>query len=424
MLASLVLVSRLLGLVNHHQPIQVQVAPGVARVTIEQGGQRVAELRGEPWRTILDFGTEIVPQTLTAVAYDAAGNEIGRDIQLINLARPPAEIDVDLSREPSGQLRATVRHEHIASEKARKIQVRLDGKVIGTKDSVLLPALPPTAVHVVDVEVRFADGYVAKAERVFGGQYGEELPSQLTGVLVRQREKGSTDLKTCFQLDGALVGAAGIEEPEARAVFVRDGSPKPFRDRFGFPVSVSMKGIKLRYIWPIAEQVPNAQGSTANLFMYSREYDGRFGIYSFLKTVQGPQGAIERYTDAVAVAGVHALLGTRRRAVVLILNGDEKDASRHTAAIVRRYLDRVGVPLRVWSLAGARPDLVAVWGEVIDISTPELLRKASEEVRKDLESQRIVWVPVTALEGLRVQARPDCAYETVATWSGGQGYSR
>ena len=415
MIPALVLVTRILGLVNNEQPIYLQVDPGVARVEVVRDGQRVAELRGAPWQTVLDFGPEIAPHELTAVAYDGQGNEIGRDTQIINLARPAAEITLDLVRDGAGSPRAVVKWQHIAAEKVKKVQIKLDGKVIGTKDTVALPQLPPSSVHVVEAEVRFADGFVAKAERAFGGQYGEALPAELTAMLVRKGEKGDTDLKSCFQLDGALVAAAGVEEGEARVLFVRDADPSQVRERLSIRMITSFPNAKLRYIWPIAEVVQgNAPGVKTNLFQYSREVDGRFGLSMFLRGIRGPDGGQTRFVDAVAVAGVHALVGARRRAVVLIVDGNDKDHSRHHPATVRRYLERVGVPLRVWSLAGKTPALVEQWGDVTDTSTGELLRQAAEELKRDLTSQRVVWVSAGPLETLRIRSRPDCAYTPVA----------
>jgi hypothetical protein len=76
MLAELVFVTRLLGLMSSTHEIQVQTDPSVHRVEILLDGKRAYVLRSAPWRAGIDFGPEIAPHELTAVAYDAQGVEI------------------------------------------------------------------------------------------------------------------------------------------------------------------------------------------------------------------------------------------------------------------------------------------------------------------------------------------------------------
>src|SRR5215212_644842 len=122
-----------------------------------------------------------------------------------------------------------------------------------------------------------------------------------------------------------------------------------------------------------------------------------------LSLYRGPEGGPQRLADAVAVAGVQALGGAKRRAVVLVL-GDEPDESRHAPDVVRRYLQRIGVPLRVWSLVGVRPSMKVTWGEVLDVSNPDRLRIATEDLRKLLNEQRIAWLPLEPMDALRAKA--------------------
>jgi len=93
---------------------------------------------------------------------------------------------------------------------------------------------------------------------------------------------------------------------------------------------------------------------------------------------------------------------------------DLNDGSRHDPASVRHYLDSIGVPLRVWSLVGAIPEVVARWGTVEDISSPGGLIDATARLRHDLDRQRIAWLAADPVTALRVAAAPDCAIEPVA----------
>jgi hypothetical protein len=78
------------------------------------------------------------------------------------------------------------------------------------------------------------------------------------------------------------------------------------------------------------------------------------------------------------------------------------------------------VPFRIWSLNGPRPEICELWGEEVrDVSTAAALLAATEDLRKELESQRVAWLPVGPLDAFRVVTSADCAYAPLA----GEGYA-
>lgn len=419
MLAEIVLVSRLLGLVSGDYPVTVYADPRVARVDLVRNGQTVSTLRGAPWQDIINFGPELVPQELTAIAYDASGAEIGRDTQLVNLPRPAAEAAVDLRRDGSG-LRATVQWQHIGSAKVRDVSWKLDGKAFGQGEtSLLLPVLETKNLHVVEVEVTFWDGVVARKERVFGGIFSEEVPTELTGAVVHQRE-GVADPATCFRLRGQTVPAVAVEKGgEAMVVVVRNPDPaaarRAFRSGRGSSNRVRFAlDSNIRILWPTAVTVVEKDGrAAANLFEHSQVIEGKMGTHALLIGRGEPKKNEHRYADAVAVSGVYAALGSRRRAVVLVI-GNEKDRSKESAAVVRRYLQRIGVPLQVWSLIGTKKTVTDVWGDVIDVSSAVKLQVATEDLQKELDRQRVAWLPLQPLDALQIEATEGCAFVPVA----------
>ncbi|MCP4205355.1 MAG: hypothetical protein GY769_25875, partial [bacterium] len=87
----IVFVTLFLGLVFGPQSISVIVGDEVDRVEIVVDGLRVAELADAPWSLEWDFGEDLAPRELEAVAFDAEGEEIGRARQWLNLPRQPAE---------------------------------------------------------------------------------------------------------------------------------------------------------------------------------------------------------------------------------------------------------------------------------------------------------------------------------------------
>jgi len=103
-------------------------------------------------------------------------------------------------------------------------------------------------------------------------------------------------------------------------------------------------------------------------------------------------GPDPKFADATAVAGLHALESCARRAVVLVLGHKSTDVSRYTPAMVKTYLDRIRVPLYVWTFDPAAPGKPDPWGPAENISDTGKLRSAVEKLKKDLDSQAVVWV--------------------------------
>jgi hypothetical protein len=418
MLAELVLVTRLLGLVSGDYPVTIYVHPSIASVDLIRNGQKIGTVNGAPWQTIVNFGPELVPQELTAVAFDASGKEVGRDTQLVNLPRPAAEAAIDLRREEE-TMRATVKWQHIGSARVRDIVWKLDGKNFGNgQASELLPRVEPRKLHVVEAEVVFWDNVVARKERVFGGIFSEEVPTELTAALVRVAE-GSSDPANCFRLGDRPVPAVAVEKSESMVVFVRNPDPTQAR-RTLRTITREASGIRyklasdLRILWPTATAVvEEGRRSVANLFEHSQIIPGSIGIPALLSGKGGPKVNEHRYADAVAVSGVYAALGGRRRAVVLVI-GNEKDKSKQNPAVVRRYLERIGVPLQVWSLVLPKKETIAAWGEVIDVSNGAKLHHATVELQKELDRQRVAWLPLEPLEALKIQAAEGCGFLPVA----------
>jgi hypothetical protein len=138
----------------------------------------------------------------------------------------------------------------------------------------------------------------------------------------------------------------------------------------------------------------------AELFDLSRELtpeDG--GLLWYLTSFQllrEPTGRERRVADAVAVAGLQAATDNDRRAVVLMLGGNEPDASRYAPAVVRSYLAAIHVPLFVWSLYGADTPAARAWAQggepVEDVSSVSRLEAAVARLKAELAGQTIVWL--------------------------------
>jgi hypothetical protein len=189
----------------------------------------------------------------------------------------------------------------------------------------------------------------------------------------------------------------------------------------------SKAGDRLFLVRPEAD--PSLSGYL--LFAISPPIDADEGglawLLTYLRMGQAEDPAPQRRADAVATAGLRAAGGGRPRAVLLVLGPGSADASRFAAPTVRRYLQRLRVPLEVWyveSLAvslrdgaddggaddgGAGDEAVTLeqveaarrqrlarvrqaWGEVRDVDDVTAWLGAAEAFRDALARQRILWI--------------------------------
>src|SRR5262245_10756176 len=184
--AQIVFISLFLGIVAGPQPVALQVSGPVKSVRLFAGGQELAVLTSPPWRATVDFGPELAPRELTAVGFDAKGEEIARATQVLNLPRPTAEFEIAVERDD-----AWLRWRHLMNAKPEKATMTLDGKPLPVDADLhaRLPKLDPEAVHVIAAEMRFADGEHARRELVIESTRSDSVGTELTPVLVRETAK-------------------------------------------------------------------------------------------------------------------------------------------------------------------------------------------------------------------------------------------
>jgi len=417
-----------LGLVSGRQPVALQADGAVTSINILVDGAVIATIDGPPWRTEIDLGPALLPHEIVAVGLNANGAEVARASQFMNLPRRMGEIDLALARDANGKpVRATLVARHIAHEKVRSVSMKLDDHPLAVdKDlTAKMPAVDMTRPHVLIGETRFADGTAARREIVYGGQYAESAQTQLTPLVVTRTAAGDAPPPVgCFTANGVPLNVRSVELSTADVIIVRDPEPNNAyaRTRRGaMPLGAqnaiaTLDDLTFAHILsPVAQHI-NADDEATTLFPSSFTYDAsKYGMFHALawSFARGEGPMPRQWTDAVAVAGVNAVADGRRRAVILVL-GDSIDYSQHQPAIVRRYLDVLGVPLFVWSVEGPRPDLAESWGDVDDVSTISKLREATDRIRRTLAAQRIVWVSADPFTALRAQIKDGCGYARIA----------
>jgi hypothetical protein len=368
----------------------------------------------------------------------------------VNLPRQPAEVEILL--EPAGgrPTAARLAWQSLTGGAPREATLTLDGRelALGGDLRAALPAIDLETTHVLAAELRFADGVSARQERVFGGRFGDSVDAELTAVPVvlpgRGRAPSAAQLAGWLLAGGRPLAVVGVEQGPAQLVLVRDldteealrrlGSVgRRVRDGLGGPSRLGTlpsqldpefyrytlrlpAGDVVRFLWPTAKRATGS-GLPAELFDTSRGFgpaDG--GLHWLLTRVQHPgeRSSGQRFADATAVAGLQALSGNRRRAVLLVL-GDAADSSRLSPATARAYLEAVRVPLVVWILGDAP---ASGWGESETIASRSSLNSAFGRLERALARQRIVWVegehaphriqlsPAARAAGLRLAGEP------------------
>ena len=436
MSAQIVFVTLFLGLVAGTQPVALQVSGPVHLVRVILDGREVAAMTQPPWRTSVDLGRDLLPRELTAVGFDGRGDEIARATQILNLPRPTAEFEIVLERGAGDAITgATLKWRHLTNAQPDRVTMSLDGKPlkVDPKFHVPLPKLDVNTPHVIAADLHFEDGFLARRELVIESIRSDSVGTQLTPILLRE-----TAPKHPAKWDGCLADAKGtpvriaaVEKPRAVVIFVRDPDPyevekaltPTMRLRAGTPNDYLKRMVQLdrdtygRFLWPVAQRFANDDDTASLLFPPSVDVDlSATGVLWLLLKHYGDGDAHDeprQFTDAVAVGGLKGVTGSQRRAVVFILSS-QTDTSRYAPAVVRRYLQSVGVPLFVWSLTGPQPDLAPSWGEVEDISNVVKLGLAVRRVRDALAGQRVAWVDVDPLAALRLKANGDCGVEPVA----------
>jgi hypothetical protein len=447
--AQIVFLTLYLGLTSGLQPFDFQVGRDVRSVRVLVDGRESAVVNAPPWRTLIDLGPAFEPREVIAVAYDRDGDEVGRTAQLINLPRPAAEVNIELQKDQDG-ISAALRWENVYGAQPVRNTISVDGKSLHVNAQLhaRLPALDANKPHIINAEMHFADGVVARREVVIAGEaISDSISSELTPIVVTESRK-TVSVDGCFSAHGnplrartaeTVVEVAFVREPNVNEFantldpdrVVRNGwrsLPRPSHQLALDP------GTTMHYMWPIVRRIEAPGHVASNIFDMSDDISSRalglpgFLILAFDANAENhpleivEPGSQRRFADAVAVAAVNAVAAAHRRAVVLVVDCTfdlEHDNSSAEPAAVRRYLESIGVPLFVWSVSGPRPDLETEWGDIDDISTPNQLRLAVERLRSTLASQRVVWISSDPLTALRVDADPRCGITPLAHLGGG-----
>lgn len=375
----------LVGLLLGVHPVGLEVGAGVTRVELLLDGELVGQRSAPPWVIPCDFGEELAPHELIAVARNAAGEEVGRVGQWINFPRSANDrakvafdrTDVLLDRTP------------VALEVGRRGRT-LDARTL--VDHLVADGRPVSPVEgPAETETRPAE-VVVVMDRAAQGSLLEM--SGLVGLVLENRGAGRPITQE------PIDPLSPSSRPRLRDSVGRGGETAVGaldRRRAHLKTDMRLEDDQVvRFLWPSPEADDgDDEVVRPSRFHYTRGVPPSYGgVLWLLSTVDQPVFAPEeqRLADAVAAAGLRSATTGRRRAVVLILGAAPADASRLSPEAVRGYLERLGVPLHVWAVAPVPDEVARAWGEVRRVPERRALRRAVKELSKDLEHQQIVWL--------------------------------
>ena len=423
----LVFLTLFLGLTTGKATVSLQADPAIASIRIELGGRDAATIAHAPWSAEIDFGPELTPQRLIAIGYDEHGKEVARASQDVNLPRASAEVEILVKNEHGHPARVELVGRNRKHSEPTQAQLSLDGDLIpiGDDHTAKLPAVDRTHPHVLSAVMTFRDGEVAHGETIVSGGLGQSVSSDLTPVMVtNDRRSDPQSLEGCFALDGVPVRANAIERTNALVILIKDPDsalPPAMRNNTSvWWVSPLEREYELdadtstRILWASPEQYAARGEPTYSLFSPTIDFSStRFGVAWLITRSLMPKVASNiprRFADAVGVAGLAAYQSGQRRAVVLLLE-NTADLSVNSPALIRRYLERLGVPLFVWSIGKTN---ARGWGDVVDIKTRYNLITAVDAVKSALRKQRIAWVAADPLASLRIEGNDRCGLKPAA----------
>ena len=283
-----------------------------------------------------------------------------------------------------------------------------------------LPPYDPAQLHFLRVELEFGGFIRSIAESTFGGSSADVDNTELTALPVlldgRKKMPALEEIQTWFSTKEPPITPAAVDKGSAEIIVVRDydawpdlrqlrslartdpSQPTQLRNWLR-PVNPDSQNHTVQLIWPFSRRLAAAEGSY-DVFPHSQQFAGKDGtLHGWITAIESPEDVSgqQRLADAVAIAGVTAAGANRRRAVLLVLGSSPLDASEITPDLARRYLEHLHVPLIVWSTAAKPDEWTHGWGQVQDVSTHQRMERATRQLLKELDRQRIVWFDGTHL---------------------------
>jgi len=398
-------ISLFLGLTLGTRPVELVVGDGVAAVELLLDGQTLGVLHEPPWVLECDFGDELKPAHLEAVAFSAREQEIARIGQWLNLPQPGVVISAALEARKPGQPRVVrLSWESVAGAEPKSVNATVDGQPLAVEDprQITLPLVDESQLHLLHVEMRFEDRVTSRLDFTFGGVYIDQVSTEMTAIPIRATQASAraptlTEAQGWFRKNGKPLGVLAIERGPAEVVVVM-GRPFPHLidpgKRLKLPKSLTLpKGFGMRFLSPIPTHTQGVE-SAFELFPISPVYDRQVAdLYSLLTGIsRSKQDREPQPGSAIGVAGLAAFESRRRRAIVLIASSRPASEDDLPKALALRYLEHLRVPFFVWDPESKPAPSLEAWGRVRSVSSFKSLAAAFADLRAAVDQQWIVWL--------------------------------
>ena len=165
-------VSLFLWLMTDVHQVKVAVDPAVATVEVFLDGESIGVATEPDWEVECDFGEWLRPHELVAVARDEVGEELDRAVQVVNLPRANAEVEIVFEGgTPEAPTMLRVVAENAERLDPLAVFVTFDGLLLpkGGDGRFQLPSYDPSQVHIVSAEGHFPGGITARRDLTCGG---------------------------------------------------------------------------------------------------------------------------------------------------------------------------------------------------------------------------------------------------------------
>lgn len=380
-----------LALATGVHPVELQVADPVTQVEISMDGEVAHVLEGPPWRFLLDLGHELLPHRLNAVALDSQGLEIGRTHRWINLSAPADGATFDPTVFDSSQSLTAVAVELEPGHELPSPQ-EMEGWFLGRGEPLSVVKVDqggPTELLVVrDPATTF--WFETVAYYFLSQTINAPVPPEITGAALGLDQASFLDLVRDNRQDTLV-------------------SMQQFSTAWhAWNQFMQLEGdAEVRFLSPLAAPASTVE-DRKQIFNVSRPFEANTHGVLFRAAGIRPLGFELRISDAIALAGLEAHASRRRRAVLAVLTDVPRGPSRYRPEETRKYLAALGVPLFVWSFEQPMTEWEATQVYTIESTKKVLLpkdgrdllkgaRRASENLRRKLAQQHIVWIEGTHL---------------------------
>ena len=389
--------------------LEAQVEPPITKVAFYLDDRLLLSRTRPPYGVEIDLGNIPRRQTVRAIGYDETGRVIDEDAYAINEGNARVAVRVLPEPDPSsGKVRVKVAVQSIGGGVAKKVELFLDDKRIGSWTSAPYETTIPYATY--------ARGNYLRATAV--AEDGRESND------IRMLKGPSTTVESVrvdvVQLHVSAVDKAGHFVPGLTKddfSVTEDGKKQNIS---GFEVAENLPlniGLVIDSSGSMEKGMPFVRDACAELFHgLMREKDRGFVLEfrerpKFLQELTGDSGALQRASHDLRAAGATALydavvLGlyqfrtlTGRKALVVVTDGDDNRSHVEYEDLLRYarsagapiYFIAVNIPITDFKSRKVVKEIATEsGGEVFSIGSASKIGEVTKRIEEELRSQYIV----------------------------------